>query len=203
MKEEIQKALEVLRKGGLILYPTDTVWGIGCDATDPEAVAKVYEIKRRSDSKSLVLLASDMDMISRYVKEVPEMAIQLVEVNDKPMTIIYPGAVTGPKPDGDVLPKAEKYALAFNTVAEDGSVGVRIPMMEFCQQLVLRLGRPIVSTSANISGEATPKKFAEISQDVKSAVDHIVDPALERGSTGQSSSIIKVGLDYSIEIIRK
>lgn len=203
MKEEIQKALEVLRKGGLILYPTDTVWGIGCDATDPEAVAKVYEIKRRSDSKSLVLLASDMDMISRYVKEVPEMAIQLVEVNDKPMTIIYPGAVAGPKPDGDVLPKAEKYALAFNTVAEDGSVGMRIPMMEFCQQLVFRLGRPIVSTSANISGEATPKKFAEISQDVKSAVDHIVDPALERGSTGQSSSIIKVGLDYSIEIIRK
>ena len=203
MNEEIQKALEVLRSGGIILYPTDTVWGIGCDATDPEAVAKVYEIKRRSDSKSLVLLASDMDMISRYVKEVPEMAIQLVEVNDKPMTIIYPGAVTGPKPDGDVLPKAEKYALAFNTVAEDGSVGMRIPMMEFCQQLVFRLGRPIVSTSANISGEATPKKFAEISQDVKSAVDHIVDPALERGSTGQSSSIIKVGLDYSIEIIRK
>ena len=95
MKEAIQQALEVLRKGGIILYPTDTVWGIGCDATNPEAVAKVYEIKRRADSKSLVLLASDMDMICRYVKEVPEMAIQLVEVNDKPMTIIYPGAVTG------------------------------------------------------------------------------------------------------------
>lgn len=203
MKEEIQKALEVLRKGGVILYPTDTVWGIGCDATDPAAVAKIYEIKRRSDSKSLVLLASDMDMLGRYVKEVPEMAIQLVEVNDKPMTIIYPGAVTGPRPLGDVLPKAEKYALAFNTVAEDGSVGIRIPIMEFCQQLAFRLGRPIVSTSANISGEATPKKFAEISQEVKVAVDHIVDPALERGSTGQSSSIIKVGLDYSIEIIRK
>ena len=203
MKEEIQKALEVLRKGGVILYPTDTVWGIGCDATDPEAVAKIYEIKRRSDSKSLVLLASDMDMISRYVKEVPEMAIQLVEVNDKPMTIIYPGAVTGPRPEGNVMPKAEKYALAFNTAAEDGSVGIRVPMMEFCQQLAFRLGRPIVSTSANISGEATPKRFAEISQEVKSAVDHIVDPALERGSTGQSSSIIKVGLDYSIEIIRK
>lgn len=203
MKEEIQKALEVLRKGGVILYPTDTVWGIGCDATDPEAVAKIYEIKRRSDSKSLVLLASDMDMIGRYVKEVPEMAIQLVEVNDKPMTIIYPGAVTGPRPEGDVMPKAEKYALAFNTAAEDGSVGIRVPMMEFCQQLAFRLGRPIVSTSANISGEATPKRFAEISQEIKSAVDHIVDPALERGSTGQSSSIIKVGLDYSIEIIRK
>ena len=199
MKEEIQKALEVLRKGGVILYPTDTVWGIGCDATDPAAVARVYEIKRRSDSKSLVLLASDMDMVSRYIKEVPEMAIQLVEVNDKPMTIIYPGAVVGSSEN----PKADRYCLAYNTVAEDGTVGIRVPMMEFCQQLAFRLGRPIVSTSANISGEATPKKFAEISQQIKDAVDHIVDPALERGATGQSSSIIKVGLDYSIEIIRK
>ena len=199
MKEEIQKALEVLRKGGIILYPTDTVWGIGCDATDPEAVAKIYEIKRRSDSKSLVLLASDMDMLSRYVKEVPEMAIQLVEVNDKPMTIIYPGAVVGSSEN----PKADRYCLAYNTVAEDGTVGIRVPMMEFCQQLAFRLGRPIVSTSANISGEATPKKFAEISQEIKDAVDHVVDPSLERGATGQSSSIIKVGLDYSIEIIRK
>lgn len=199
MKEEIQKALEVLRKGGIILYPTDTVWGIGCDATDPAAVARVYEIKRRSDSKSLVLLASDMDMVGRYIKEVPEMAIQLVEVNDKPMTIIYPGAVVGSSEN----PKADRYCLAYNTVAEDGTVGIRVPMMEFCQQLAFRLGRPIVSTSANISGEATPKKFAEISQQIKDAVDHIVDPALERGATGQSSSIIKVGLDYSIEIIRK
>ena len=199
MKEEIQKALEVLRKGGIILYPTDTVWGIGCDATDPEAVAKIYEIKHRSDSKSLVLLASDMDMVSRYVKEVPEMAIQLVEVNDKPMTIIYPGAVVGSSEN----PKADRYCLAYNTVADDGTVGIRVPMMEFCQQLAFRLGRPIVSTSANISGEATPKKFAEISQEIKDSVDHIVDPALERGATGQSSSIIKVGLDYSIEIIRK
>ena len=199
MKEKIQNALEVLRKGGIILYPTDTVWGIGCDATDPEAVAKIYEIKRRSDSKSLVLLASDMDMVSRYVKEVPEMAIQLVEVNDKPMTIIYPGAVVGSSEN----PKADRYCLAYNTVAEDGTVGIRVPMMEFCQQLAFRLGRPIVSTSANISGEATPKKFAEISQEIKDAVDHVADPSLERGATGQSSSIIKVGLDYSIEIIRK
>lgn len=208
MKEEIQKALEVLRKGGIILYPTDTVWGIGCDATDPDAVAKVYAIKRRADSKSLVLLASDMDMICRYVREVPEMAVQLVEVNDRPMTIIYPGAVTGPSPvtsngaEGS-LPKADCHCLAYNTVAEDGTVGIRIPMMDFCQQLVSRLGRPLVSTSANISGEATPKKFSEISDAIKSAVDHIVDPSLEKGATGHSSSIIKVGLDYSIEIIRK
>jgi len=239
MKEEIQKALEVLRKGGIILYPTDTVWGIGCDATDPEAVAKVYAIKKREDSKSLVLLASDMDMICRYVKEVPEMAIQLVEVNDKPMTIIYPGAVVGPSPvvsspspavagpspvaagqssvisspspvissevekSPQALPKADRHCLAFNTVAEDGTVGIRIPMMDFCQQLVAKFGRPIVSTSANISGEPTPKKFSEISQEIRDAVDHVVDPSLERGSTGRSSSIIKVGLDYSIEIIRK
>ena len=199
MNEAIQKALEVLRSGGVILYPTDTVWGIGCDATDPEAVAKIYAIKNREDSKSLVLLASDMDMICRYVREVPEMAVQLVEVNDKPMTIIYPGAIAGDK--GNM--KADRRALAFNTVAEDGTVGIRIPMMDFCQQLVAKLGRPLVSTSANISGEPTPKKFAEISEPIRSAVDHIVDPSLERGATGRSSSIIKVGLDYSIEIIRK
>ncbi|MBQ7019421.1 MAG: Sua5/YciO/YrdC/YwlC family protein [Bacteroidales bacterium] len=204
MKEEIQKALEVLRKGGVILYPTDTVWGIGCDATDPQAVAKVYELKRRSDSKSLVLLASDMDMVCRYVREVPEMAIQLVEVNDKPMTIIYPDALSGPSPAaGEPLPKADRHCLAFNTVASDGTVGIRIPMMDFCQQLAAKFGRPIVSTSANISGEPTPKKFAEISQEVKDAVEHIVDPSLEKGASGHSSSIIKVGLDYSIEIIRK
>ena len=199
MNEEIQKALEVLRSGGVILYPTDTVWGIGCDATDPEAVAKIYAIKNREDSKSLVLLASDMDMICRYVKEVPEMAVQLVEVNDKPMTIIYPGAVAGEKR----CMKADRRALAFNTVAEDGTVGIRIPMMDFCQTLVAKFGRPIVSTSANVSGEATPKKFAEISEQIRNAVDHIVDPSLEKGATGHSSSIIKVGLDYSIEIIRK
>lgn len=208
MTEQIQKCLEVLRSGGVILYPTDTVWGIGCDATDPEAVARVYEIKRRADSKSLVLLASDMDMICRYVKEVPEMAVQLVEVNDKPMTIIYPGAVAGLEPsvaeDGTVsLPKADRRCLAYNVVAEDGSVGIRIPMMDFCRQLVHKLGRPLVSTSANISGEPTPKTFSEISAEVRDAVDHIADQALEKGATGQSSSIIKVGLDYSIEIIRK
>lgn len=219
----MKEALEVLRNGGIILYPTDTVWGIGCDATNPAAVARIYEIKRRSDSKSLVLLASDMDMICRYVKEVPEMAVQLVEVNDKPMTIIYPGAIAGPShvagasaasapsdPSAPfaaasvpAFPKPDRNALAFNTVAEDGTVGIRIPMMDFCRDLVAKFGRPIVSTSANVSGEPTPKNYSEISDDIRGAVDHIVEPALERGSTGRSSSIIKVGLDYSIEIIRK
>ena len=197
MQESIQKALEVLRAGGIILYPTDTVWGLGCDATNPEAVAKVYAIKNREDSKSLVLLASDIDMICRYVREIPEMAVQLIEVNDKPMTIVYPGAVVGK--EGEKSP----HCLAYNAVAEDGTVGIRIPMMDFCQQLISRFGRPIVSTSANISGEATPKKFDEITEQIKTAVDWVVDPSLERGATGKSSSIIKVGLDYSIEIIRK
>ena len=199
MNAQIDAAVEVLKRGGIILYPTDTVWGIGCDATDPVAVAKVYALKNREDSKSLVLLASDMDMICRYIKEVPEMAIQLVEVNDKPMTIIYPGAVAGEKGSE----KASRHCLAYNTVAEDGTVGIRIPMMDLCRELVAKLGRPIVSTSANVSGEKTPAKFAEIADEIKTGVDHIVDPSLEKGATGQSSSIIKVGLDYSIEIIRK
>ncbi|MCM1503420.1 MAG: Sua5/YciO/YrdC/YwlC family protein [Bacteroidales bacterium] len=203
------EALEVLRKGGIILYPTDTVWGIGCDATDPEAVARVYGIKHRSDSKSLVLLASDLDMVCRYVQEIPEMAVQLVEVNDSPMTIIYPGAVCGEAPAEPLegmpvkTPVKTPHALAYNAVAEDGTVGIRIPDMEFCRNLVHRLGRPIVSTSANISGGPTPKKFAEIPQSIKDAVDYIVEPELEKGSTGKASSIIKVGLDYTVQIIRK
>lgn len=202
--EEIQKALEVLRNGGVILYPTDTVWGIGCDATDPSAVAKIYDIKHRADSKSLVLLASDMDMICRYVKEVPEIAVQLVEVNDKPMTIIYPDALAGSGPaEAGILPKADRRVLAFNVVAEDGSVGIRVPMMDFCKELVAKFGRPIVSTSANISGEPTPGKFSEISVEIRSAADYVVEPSLEKYSSGKASSIIKVGLDSSIEIIRK
>lgn len=192
-KNSFSEALEVLRNGGVILYPTDTVWGLGCDAANPEAVARIYEIKKRSDSKSLVLLASDLDMVARYIREIPDMAIQLVEVNDKPMTIIYPGALTG----------QECRGLAHNTVAQDGSVGIRIPVVDFCRDLVHRFGRPIVSTSANISGEPTPRKFADIPQQIKDAVDFIVDPSLERNSTGSASSIIKVGLDGTIDIIRK
>ena len=201
--EECKKAVETLRSGGILLYPTDTVWGLGCDATDPEAVAKIFRIKNRSDSKSLVLLASDLDMIARYVKEIPEIAIQLVEVNDRPMTIIYPGAVAADAPAEGEKPVADRYSLAYNVVAEDGSVGIRIPKMDFCIEMVRRLGRPVVSTSANISGEPTPKSFAEISRQIRDAVDYTVDPALEKGATGQSSSIIMVGLDSSIKIIRK
>lgn len=201
--DEIKKAVETLRSGGVLLYPTDTVWGLGCDATDPVAVAKIYKIKNRSDSKSLVLLASDMDMVARYVREIPEMAVQLVEVNDRPMTIIYPDAISGTAPAEGVAPVADRYCLAYNVVAEDGSVGIRIPMMDFCIEMVRRFGRPVVSTSANISGEPTPRRFEDITAPIKDAADCIVDPSLEKGSTGQSSSIIMVGLDSSIKIIRK
>ena len=196
------ETLAVLRKGGVILYPTDTVWGIGCDATNPEAVARVYEIKRRSDSKSLVLLSDSLDTVGRFVREIPDMAVSLVEVNDSPMTIIYPGAICGKAPEAGEKPVADRHFLAYNVVAEDGTVGIRVPMMEFCRNLVFKLGRPIVSTSANISGEPSPKSFVEIPQEIKDAVDYVVEPYLERESTGKASQIIKVGLKGEIEIIR-
>lgn len=195
MRNNMNKALEVLRSGGIILYPTDTVWGIGCDATDENAVRKVFQIKKRSDSKSLVLLAADMDMVAEYVNELPFMAAQLVEVNDKPMTIIYPGAI--------VQDAATKQGLAPSCVAEDGSVGIRVPMAnEFVRSLLERFGKPIVSTSANISGEATPRSFGEISEDILQAVDFVVDRKLEADSTGRSSQIISLGLGGEVKIIR-
>lgn len=196
-KEIIDQAVKVLRDGGVILYPTDTVWGIGCDATNEKAVAKVFEIKRRSEAKSLVLLACDLDMVAKYVKEIPSIAIDLVEVNDAPMTIIYPGA---------------QY-LAPNVVAEDGSVGIRIPLVpeeeagslkgaDFTRELVRRLRKPLVSTSANISGEPTPESFSEISEEIKSSVDFVVPKNVDNGSTGRPSQIIKVGLGGEVQIIR-
>ena len=194
-KQTIDQALEVLKRGGVILYPTDTVWGIGCDATNSEAVRRVFEIKRRSGAKSLVLLASDLDMVARYIKEIPSIAIDLVEVNDAPMTIVYPGA----------------QGLAPEVVAEDGSVGIRIPYVDaegpaagaqFCRELMRRLRRPLVSTSANISGEPTPERFSDISDEIKSAVDFTVPKCFDGGSTGRASQIIKLGLRGEVEIIR-
>lgn len=205
-KDEIEKvlteAVQTLRQGGVILYPTDTIWGLGCDATNPEAVKRIYEIKRRDDSKSLVLLACDLDQIARYVKEIPPMAIDLVEVNDKPMTLIYPGALTYPAPAEGEAPKADKYHLAYNAVAADGTVGIRIPLMDFCKRMAEKLGKPVVSTSANISGQASPKKFKDIPEEITSVVDYIVDPRIEATSTGEASQIIKIGLRGEVEIIR-
>ncbi len=199
----LSETLQVLREGGLILYPTDTVWGIGCDATNPEAVAKVYALKQRSDAKALVLLAASLDQVGRYVKEIPDIAIQLVEVNDRPMTLIYPGAIAGKAPAEGEKAVPDRHFIAWNAVAEDGSVGIRIPMMEFCRNVCFKLGRPIVSTSANLSGEPTPTRFAEIPQAIKEGVDYVVEPWLEQEATGRSSQILKVGLSGEIEIIRK
>lgn len=198
LEEILAEALKTLRDGGTILYPTDTVWGLGCDATNPEAVAKIFKIKQRSDSKSLVLLASDLDMVAKYVKEIPSIAVDLVEVNDAPMTIIYPGAIAGEEGAA-----GDRWHLAHNTVAADGTVGIRIPLMEWCRQLVFKLGRPIVSTSANISGEPTPQRFSDIPQEIKDAVDFVVPPSVDTESTGKASQILKVGLRGEIEIIRK
>jgi L-threonylcarbamoyladenylate synthase len=195
--EALAETLKALRAGGTVLYPTDTVWGLGCDATNPEAVAKVFAIKRRSEAKSLVLLASDLDMVAKYVREIPSIAVDLVEVNDKPMTLIYPEAVAG-APDGP----GDRWHLAWNAVAEDGSIGIRIPLSDFCKDLAFKLGRPLVSTSANISGEPTPKRFSEIPQEIRDAVDFVVPPSFDTASTGQASQIIKVGLDGEVEIIR-
>ena len=187
MDEIIKEAVEVLRRGGLILYPTDTVWGIGCDATNPEAVARIYDLKRSVNKKGMIILLDRVEKVGRYFRTVPDVAWDLMELTTSPLTLIMPDAV----------------GVAENLIPEEGTLAVRVPDHEFCRRLIGRLGRPLVSTSANISGEQTPKRFAEISEEIRNAVDHVVDPALERGATGQSSSIIKVGLDYSIEIIRK
>lgn len=182
----IDEAVKVLKAGGTILYPTDTIWGIGCDATNKEAVEKVFAIKERPDSKSLITLVADTDMLYKYVEEVPQIALELIEVNDRPMTIIYPKGA----------------GLAENVIAEDGSVGIRIPMSKFCVQLMKRLHRPIVSTSANISGTASPKNYGEIAPEILKAVDYIVSPEMEEQSTHTASQIIKVGTGSEIEIIR-
>lgn len=186
MNTQIDAAIQVLKKGGIILYPTDTVWGIGCDATNEEAVEKVFKLKQRSDSKSLITLAANVDMVCRYVKEMPEIAISLIEVNDKPMTIIYPDAID----------------LAKNVIAEDGSVGIRVPMSDFCVKLISKFHRPIVSTSANISGAPAPSYFEEIAQEIIDGVDYVVDESCEDNATHSPSQIIKVGVGSEIEIIR-
>ena len=184
----ITSALDVLKKGGVILYPTDTVWGLGCDATNEEAVQRLFEIKKRPGAKSMVLLASDMDMVARFVRKIPDMAIDLVEVNDKPMTIIYPGA----------------EHLAPSTVADDGSVGIRIPVSNFCLELIRRFRKPITSTSANISGDPTPLEFDDIPAEIRDAVDYVVPPEIleDKIATGHPSQIIKVEVDGRVKVIR-
>jgi L-threonylcarbamoyladenylate synthase len=187
MDKDLKQAAEALRKGGIILYPTDTIWGLGCDATNAEAVKKVYELKQRVETKSMLVLVDLPGRISRYVKEVPEMAWQLIDVNDQPMTIIYPGAIN----------------LAANLIAPDGTIGIRVAMDEFCQKLIGRFNKPIVSTSANISGHAAPAIFDDITEEIKQGVDYIVEWRQDDRTKRVASQIIKVGPSGQIDIIRK
>jgi L-threonylcarbamoyladenylate synthase len=185
--DDLTKALEVLRSGGIILYPTDTIWGLGCDATNPLAVKRIYEIKKREDSKSMLLLMENPNLLNSYLTEVPEIAWDLIEVADTPLTIIYPGAKN----------------LANNLLANDGSIGIRITNEPFTQQLIQRFRKPIVSTSANISGLRSPQNFTEISDEIKKMVDYIVVYRQDDYSRTNPSGIIKLGTGGQIEIIRK
>lgn len=187
MNEEIKKACQVMREGGVILYPTDTIWGIGCDATNEEAVRRVYEIKRRADSKAMLVLVDSAVKVDFYVQDVPEVAWDLIELADKPLTIIYSGARN----------------LAPNLLAEDGSVGIRVTSEEFSKRLCQQFRKAIVSTSANVSGQPSPQNFSEISEEIKAAVDYIVDYRREETTQVKPSSIIKLDKGGVIKIIRQ
>lgn len=187
MNEEIKKACQVMREGGVILYPTDTIWGIGCDATNEEAVRRVYEIKRRADSKAMLVLVDSAVKVDFYVQDVPEVAWDLIELADKPLTIIYSGARN----------------LAPNLLAEDGSVGIRVTSEEFSKRLCQQFRKAIVSTSANVSGQPSPQNFSEISEEIKAAVDYIVDYRREETTQAKPSSIIQLDKGGVIKIIRQ
>lgn len=184
--EDLNKALEVLRAGGLILYPSDTVWGIGCDATNADAVAKLYQLKRREESKSMLVLVDAPMRIQSYIREVPDVAWDLIELSDKPLTIVFDGAKN----------------LAPNLLAADGSIGIRVTAEKFSKELCMRFKRPIVSTSANISGEPSPKYFAEIEEVIVTGVDYVVEYRRDDKATHESSSIIKLGSGGVVKVIR-
>lgn len=187
MREDIQKALEVLNAGGLILYPTDTIWGIGCDATNEKAVEKVYHLKKRLDSKALIVLIDNPVKLNYYLDDVPDMAWDLTELADKPLTIVYDGARN----------------LAENLIAEDGSIAIRVTNEAFSLELCKRFRKALVSTSANISGETSPKCFADISDQIKNAVDYTVQFRQNETSNPKPSSIMKLGKNGEIKIIRE
>lgn len=186
MEEDIREACEVMRRGGVILYPTDTVWGIGCDATRSDAVRRVFEIKRRSDSKALIVMIGDPDVLWKYVDEEPEIARQLIEVADRPLTIVYDHGRN----------------LAPELLADDGSVGIRVTGEEFSRRLCNAFRRPLVSTSANISGDPTPLTFSEISEEIKNSVDYIVKSRRDDTTLHSPSSVIKLGNDGTVKILR-
>ena len=184
---DIKEACRVMYEGGVILYPTDTIWGIGCDATNEDAVRRVYDIKRRTDSKAMLVLVDSAVKVDFYVQDVPDVAWDLIELADKPLTIIYSGARN----------------LASNLLAEDGSVGIRVTNEAFSKRLCQQFRKAIVSTSANISGQPSPSSFAEISEEIKSLVDYIVQARREEEGGAKPSSIIKLGEGGLIQIIRQ
>lgn len=187
MKEQIEKAVEILRAGGIILYPTDTVWGLGCDATNSDAVEKIYKLKRSVDKKSMLILVDKIDNLVRYVGNVPPVAWDLLEMTDKPLTLILPGA----------------HGISANLVPEEGTLGVRVPDHEFCTKLIYRLGKPLVSTSPNFSGEPTPLVFRDIPKEIFDGVDFIVNPKFEGKSTRTPSSIISLSNSGVVNILRE
>ena len=186
MEDDIKKACEIMEKGGIILYPTDTIWGIGCDATNEDAVKRVYEIKKRIDSKALFVLVDKPVKVEFYVREVPEIAWDLIDVADKPLTIVYPNARN----------------LATNVLADDGSVGIRITQETFSRKLCERFRKAIVSTSANISGQPAPTNFNEISDEIKQAVDYVVTYRQDDPYQPSPSSVIWIGEGGVIKILR-
>lgn len=183
--EDLRKAVEVLRAGGIILYPTDTIWGIGCDATNSDAVAKIYKLKQREDSKSMLSLVGSDGMLQQFADDIPDIAWELIDAAVNPLTIIYD----------------HPRNIAFNLIAEDGSAGFRITDEQFSKALCQRLRKPVVSTSANISGKPSPRSFAEISADIISGVDYVVSHGRDH-SAAKPSNIIKITEGNVIKVIR-
>ncbi|BDW93179.1 threonylcarbamoyl-AMP synthase [Muricauda ruestringensis] len=186
MTEEINNCNRVLQEGGLILYPTDTVWGIGCDATNPEAVKKVYNLKKREDSKALICLVANQAMLERHVKQVPEVAYDIMDLATKPTTIVFDDPI----------------GIANNLVAADNTLAIRVASDKFCKYLINKFRKPIVSTSANISGNPTPKQFKDIDQEILKGVDYVVNLQNENKNPSPSS-IIKLSNDGKVKVIRE
>ncbi len=186
INSDIKRACEVLRNGGIILYPTDTVWGIGCDATNADAVSKIYRLKQRCDSKALIILLGNDYQLHQYVEDVPDIAYDLIDASIKPLTIVFD----------------KGRNICKSLCAEDGSVGIRITNEQFSRQLCRAYRRPIVSTSANISGTPTPLRFNDICDEIKNGVDYIVEHRRNDASKNQPSSVVKLGNDGTIKILR-
>lgn len=187
LQEDVAKALETLKNGGVILYPTDTVWGLGCDATNAKAVDKINKIKKRNpEDKSLIILADGKEMIAQYVKEIPEIAGELIKTYDEPLTIIYPYARN----------------LAKNVIAPDNTIAIRVVKDDFCEQLIKQFGKPIVSTSANETGKPTPLYFKLITQEIVDAADYVVRINQKSFHSVKPSTIIRITGDFEFEIVR-